>query len=153
MEKERDNANSDHGHSNRATTHQGSCHCGAIRFEVVADLGSGAARCNCSICTKIASVGIIVAPEALRSLTPEADLAFYEWGAKVGRRYFCRICGIHTFSRGSLPELGGAYASVNLNTLDDVDPALLTIRYWDGRHNNWYAGMRETPWPIFEAAA
>ena len=150
---DKDNANNDNASPKTATTYQGSCHCGAIRFELSIDLGGGATRCNCSICTKLGALSINVAPEALRSLTPEGDLSFYEWGGKVARRYFCKVCGIHTFSRGSLAELGGAFASVNLNTLDGVDPSLLQVRYWDGRHDNWQAGLRDTPWPIFAAAA
>ena len=148
-----DHVNNDNARTTNATKYQGSCHCGAIRFEVTADLGAGTTLCNCSICTKIAGRGIIVAPEALRCLTPEADLAFYEWGGKVAKRYFCRHCGIHTFSRGFLAQVGGAFAAVNVNALDDVDPAQLKVGYWDGRHNNWMAGMRDTPWPIVTAAA
>jgi hypothetical protein len=146
-----DHANNDNAKT--ATVHLGSCHCGAIRFEVTADLSGGATRCNCTVCTKLGGLGIIVAPEAVRSLTPEAELASYEWGGKVAKRYFCRTCGIHTFSRGFLPQLGGAFASVNVDTLDDVDPAQLKVGYWDGRHDNWMAGLRDTPWPIFSAAA
>ena len=136
-----------------ATTHQGSCHCGAIRFEVTADLSGGATRCNCTVCTKLGGLGIIVKPDDVRCLVPESELSFYEWGGKVARRYFCKHCGVHTFSRGFLEQIGGAFAGVNVNTLDDVDPATLKVAYWDGRHNNWMAGMRDTPWPIFTAAA
>ena len=148
-----DNANNDNARPNAATTHRGSCHCGAIRFEVEIDLGQGATRCNCSICTKLGPLSINVAPQALRSLTPEAALSSYEWGGKVARRYFCNVCGVYTFSRGELAELGGAFASINLNTLDDIDPALVPVRYWDGRHDNWQAGLRDAPWPIVAAAA
>lgn len=38
--------------------------------------------------------------------------------------------------------------SVNLNTLDGLDPADVEVVYWDGRHNNWQAGPRPAPWPI-----
>jgi hypothetical protein len=37
---------------------------------------------------------------------------------------------------------------VNLNTLDGVELAELELVYWDGRHDNWQAGPRDTPWPI-----
>jgi len=38
--------------------------------------------------------------------------------------------------------------SVNLNTLDDVDPRDVKVIYWDGRHDNWQAGPRDIAWPI-----
>jgi hypothetical protein len=48
--------------------------------------------------------------------------------------------------------LGGEYVSVNVLCLDEVDPATLKTIYWDGRHNNWAAGPRETPWAIAPTA-
>ncbi len=44
--------------------------------------------------------------------------------------------------------LGGDFVSVNVNTLDDHDPSTTAVTYWDGRHDNWQAGARPTPWPI-----
>src|SRR5262245_56569910 len=130
------------------TKHLGTCHCGAVRFAVAIDLSEGAGRCNCSVCTKISPASAIAKPDALTLLSDEAALGVYEWGAKISRRYFCKTCGVHCFGRGSLPELGGAYVAVNVNVLDDIDPSTLSITYWDGRHDNWDAGPRSTPWPI-----
>jgi hypothetical protein len=129
-------------------THLGSCHCGAVRFEADIDLQAGGGRCNCSVCTKIGPTSTIVAPGALRLLAGEEALAIYEWGPRISRRFFCSRCGVHVFGRGHLAELGGDYASVNLNTLDDIDPAEVTVTYWDGRHNNWEGGPRSSPWPL-----
>src|SRR4029453_1397629 len=86
------------------TRHRGSCHCGLLRFEGEADLRTGASRCNCTICTKIGIPGFVVKPAAFTLLTPEAELGTYEWGLKTGRRFFCKVCGIHGFVRGHLPE-------------------------------------------------
>ncbi len=47
--------------------------------------------------------------------------------------------------------MGGDYVSINLNAIDDIDVAELPLVYWDGRHNNWYAGTRATPWPVFSS--
>jgi len=128
-------------------THHGSCHCGAVRFEADVDLTAGGSMCNCTACQKLAVFSVKAKPADLRVLTDESALGRYEWGAKIGQRYFCKTCGAQTFMRGDLPEMGGAFASININCLDDVDPSTLPVRYWDGRHNNWEAGMRDKPWP------
>src|SRR4051812_46115743 len=73
-----------------ARTHHGSCHCGAVRFDVIADLAAGGSRCNCSICAKIAQLGKIVKPDAFTLVAGEESLSFYEWGAKISRRFFCK---------------------------------------------------------------
>jgi hypothetical protein len=127
---------------------QGSCHCGAVRYEVDIDLAKGGSRCNCTACTKIGQFGAMVKPPAFRLLVDESAVAVYEWGARISRRHFCPRCGVHLFSRGHLEVLGGDFVSVNLATLDDIDPAALPVVYWDGRHDNWQAGPRPTPWPI-----
>jgi hypothetical protein len=133
--------------------HAGGCHCGAVRFEVELDLGAGGSRCNCTICTKIAPTGAIVKPGAFALRSGEESLSEYRWGAKIAGRFFCKRCGVHCFGRGHLDVLGGDFVSINLNCLDEVDLAELKIVYWDGRHDNWQAGSRSTPWPTFTGAS
>jgi hypothetical protein len=87
----------------------------------------------------------------LSLLAGEEHLGQYVWGEKIGCRFFCKLCGIHCFGRAHLEELGGDFVSVNLNCLDGVELKDLTIGYWDGRHNNWEAGTRPTPWAILSA--
>jgi hypothetical protein len=132
--------------------HRGGCHCGALRFEVEADLSAPASRCNCTLCTKLGATGMCVKPEAFVLLSSEAELGTYEWGFKTARRFFCKSCGINAYGRGYLEVLGGHYVSVNLNCLDDIEPRDLKLVHWDGRHNNWQSGPRETPWPVAPAA-
>lgn len=135
----------------RERPHLGTCHCGAVRFEVVVDASLGN-RCNCSVCTRVGATTGIVKPEAFVLLSGERDLSAYEWGGRTGTRFFCKHCGVTCYLRGFLAELGGPYVSVNFNCLDDVDPREVTVQYWDGRHDNWHAGTRNAPWPIFSAA-
>jgi hypothetical protein len=131
--------------------HQGSCHCGAVRYEAEIDAGS-ASRCNCSTCTKTGVTGGIVKPSSFVLVAGEDHLGVYEWGPKISRRFFCKRCGVHCFARGHLAEVGGDYVSVNYNTLDEVELSALKLTYWDGRHDNWQAGTRSTPWPILAAS-
>jgi hypothetical protein len=127
--------------------HTGGCHCGAVRFEVELDASTGT-MCNCTICSKLATVGAIVKPAAFRLVSGEADLSSYEWGGRIAQRKFCKHCGVQCFAPGHLEVLGGDYVSVNLNSLDDFDLSRTQLAYWDGRHNNWQAGPRDTPWPV-----
>jgi hypothetical protein len=131
----------------QATKHAGSCHCGAVRFEADVDATAGT-RCNCTVCTKLGALTAIVKPAEFRLLSGEQNLGFYEWGGKTAKRYFCKSCGISCFGRGYLEQVGGDYVSLNLNALDDIDPAEVKVIHWDGRHNNWEAGPRDEPWPI-----
>lgn len=134
--------------ASHAKKYTGGCHCGAVRFEATLDLEQPVGRCNCTICTKRSASGTIVKPIAFRVVAGEGDLTRYGKEGHPNAYYFCRRCGIQLFGKGDIPELGGEFVSVNVNALDEVDPMTLKVIYWDGRHDNWHAGPRESPWPI-----
>jgi hypothetical protein len=128
-------------------TYRGSCHCGAVRFEVDADLAAGSGRCNCSICRKTRNWSVIVKPEAFRLLAGAEALSDYQFGSKSGHLTFCKHCGVRAFSHGYVEQIGGDYRSVQLGCLDDVDDATLAavpIRYFDGRNDQWERPPAET---------
>ena len=35
-------------------------------------------------------------------------------------RFFCKTCGVHVYGTGDMPELGGAFVSINMQTLDSA---------------------------------
>lgn len=127
-------------------TYTGSCHCKAVRYEADLDLSEGTGRCNCTYCAKVRNWSIRATPEHFRLLTPESDLAGYGVPG-VGLHEFCPKCGVRTFDRGNMPELGGAFVSIAVSTLDDATvDALLSgpVRYADGLNDNWWNAPAET---------
>jgi hypothetical protein len=110
------------------STYQGSCHCGAFRFEVDMDIDH-VRSCDCSVCRKRGALIHRVPEDALRMHDPLETLAVYVWHTKTARDYFCPRCGILPFRRpsdptpeelaeGKLPFSGWA---VNVRCLQDVD--------------------------------
>lgn len=128
-------------------TYTGSCHCGAVRFEADIDLAAGTNKCNCSICTKTRNWNVIIHPDAFRLLAGEDAQSTYQFGRNAMHHLFCPACGVRSFARGYVEEIGGHYVAVQLASLDDVDPAELIsspVRYADGRHDDWHHAPAET---------
>ena len=123
-------------------TYQGSCHCGAVRFECDLDLADGTSKCNCSACGKGRFWKAIVMAKSFRLKQGADSLSDYQFGRHVIHHLFCRQCGIKPFGRANIAELGGEFFAVNVACLDDVAPenlAAAPVKYEDGRHDRWDA--------------
>jgi hypothetical protein len=129
-------------------TYHGSCHCKKIRFEADIDLSKGTGRCNCSFCHKVRNWSVGLKPENVRLQADQEDLGSYSFRENSQNNHlFCTNCGVRIGTRGYVEEIGGAYFSIVLAVLDDVDPQELIhapIRYMDGLHDNWFNEPKET---------
>ncbi|HEX6996645.1 MAG TPA: GFA family protein [Gammaproteobacteria bacterium] len=111
--------------------YRGSCHCGKVAFEVEGEIDSGLA-CNCSMCARKGSLLWFVPRDALRLLTPEANLATYTFNKHVIKHRFCSTCGIHPYGEGIDPQ-GRPMAAINLRCLEGLDLDAVPVRHFDGR--------------------
>lgn len=111
-------------------THTGGCHCGQVRFEVDAPARLEVAECNCSICSKLAYLHLIVPAERFRLLCGSESLTTYTFNTGVARHHFCSRCGIKSFY---VPRSHPQGISVNARCLDAGTIESISVTAFDGR--------------------
>ena len=105
-------------------TWTGSCHCGAIRFEIDTDFPE-LTQCDCSICRKKNALMVKVHESAFRMLAGADALAEYRFHSHTAHHHFCKVCGIYPFHRKRVtPD----YYGINVYCLDGFDPAGIPVR-------------------------
>ena len=113
-----------HAATPQGEVQKGSCHCGAVNFEIHGPIRDPR-RCDCSICRRKGAI-MCTADEALFKLVSGAEhLGLYQWNTNTARHYFCRKCGIYTHHwRRSRPEFGyniGCIEGVDIRALPEVE--------------------------------
>jgi hypothetical protein len=111
--------------------HAGGCHCGRVRFEVMAPARLEVSDCNCSICGKAGFLHLIVAADRFRLICGRDDLTTYTFNTGVARHYFCAHCGIKSFY---IPRSHPDGVSVNVRCIDGDTVQSLIVTAFDGRH-------------------
>ena len=113
-------------------THCGGCHCGRVRFEVLAPARIRVSECNCSICRKAGFLHLIVRAEQFTLLSGHEVLTTYTFNTATAKHLFCSVCGIKSFY---VPRSHPDGFSVNARCLDDGTVTEMTVSAFDGR--NW----------------
>ncbi len=113
----------------QVATYQGSCHCGAVQFQVETDFPE-LTTCDCSICSRKNAVMVKVHESRFKLLTGEQSLSEYQFHTHTAKHYFCKVCGIYPFHRKRVtPDFFG----VNVFCLENFDPAGIPVRATVGK--------------------
>ena len=112
-------------------TYTGGCQCGAVRYEIAADINEVIA-CNCSRCGRLGSL-LAFAPAGDFKLTSgKAATSEYQFNKKIIHHLFCSTCGIQSYAYGKRPD-GAEMVAINVRCLDDVDPESFKVKRVNGR--------------------
>ena len=70
-------------------THTGGCHCGRVRFEVIAPEILAVSDCNCSICSKSGYLHLTVPKSRFKLLSGSEALTTYQFNTGTAKHLFC----------------------------------------------------------------
>lgn len=119
-------------------TYQGSCHCGAVRFETDLDLTQSSFRCNCSICRRNRFWPAVATEEGFRLTLGKEMLTEYLFNTRKNQHFFCKVCGVRPFGIGNDTPVGKMYG-VNIGCLEGVteeELSMIPITYVDGMNDS-----------------
>jgi hypothetical protein len=117
-----------------ASRYSGSCHCGAVRYTVEADLSQPVIACNCSICGRSGSLLAFVPSDKFTLEQGSDALTDYQFNKHVIHHMFCKVCGIKAFARG-VGRDGAPTVAVNTRCLDGIDITKLNVMPYDGKNH------------------
>lgn len=113
-------------------THQGGCHCGAVRYTVQIDTDTEAVECNCSMCGRSGTLLLFTSMDNFKLDRGANNLSSYKFNRHHIDHVFCKTCGIKSFANGTAAD-GTPTAAVNARCLDDVDVFAQKRMQFDGK--------------------
>lgn len=118
--------------------HTGGCHCGRVRFEVMAPAMIEVLECNCSICRKAGYLHLVVPAGQFKLLSGEEVLTTYTFNTRTAQHLFCSTCGIKSFY---VPRADPWSRSVNVHCIDAGTIEAMSVRPFNGRE--WERAVRQ----------
>ncbi|RYG56090.1 GFA family protein [archaeon] len=115
--------------ADEVVTHEGQCHCGAVRFTAEASPHLLVWDCNCSICKMKRNTHFVVPQSAFRLLSGSEELTEYRFNTKVAVHMFCRICGVQPFYR---PRSNPDGVAITAACITSPTVASITVKSFDG---------------------
>lgn len=111
-------------------THSGGCHCGRVRYEVLAPSRIEVSECNCSICSKAGYLHLIIPADRFRLLSGADALSTYTFNTATAKHLFCSVCGVKSFY---VPRSHPDGFSVNARCLDSGSVEHISVIQTNGR--------------------
>jgi hypothetical protein len=111
--------------------YNGGCHCGAVTYEVEADL-ERVIECNCTHCDIKGLILTFVPVDKFKLLSGEDNLQDYQFNKKKIHHLFCKTCGVESFGRGQ-NKAGEKLIAINVRCLQGVDRSKLVITPVNGK--------------------
>ena len=110
--------------------YSGGCHCGRVKFEVIAPRRLMVSDCNCSSCSRSGYLHLIVPADRFRLIRGDDVLTTYTFNTGTARHLFCSVCGIKSFY---VPRSHPDGFSVNARCIDSPAIEEMTVRHINGR--------------------
>jgi hypothetical protein len=111
-------------------THAGGCHCGQVRFEVLAPAAIEVTDCNCSVCSRSGYLHLIVPAERFKLLSGREALSTYTFNTHTAQHHFCSRCGVKSFY---VPRSHPNGVSVNARCIDSGTIESMSVIPFNGR--------------------
>jgi hypothetical protein len=119
-------------------THTGGCHCGRVRFEVIAPAKLEVADCNCSMCKKFGYLHLIVPAAQFKLTSGREFLSTYSFNTHTAKHFFCSHCGVKSFY---IPRSHPDGISVNARCIESDTIESMAITPFNGQE--WEKGRAE----------
>ena len=117
-------------------THSGGCHCGRVRFEVIAPKRLSVSECNCSICGKAGYLHLVVPADRFKLLSGSDTLKTYSFNTHTAKHLFCSVCGIKSFyvPRSHPDGISVNARCIDSQTIEELKVTSLNGREWEAQY-------------------
>jgi len=117
-------------------THSGGCHCGRVRFEVIAPKRLKVSECNCSICGKAGYLHLVVPADRFKLLSGNDTLRTYSFNTHTAKHLFCSVCGIKSFyvPRSHPDGISVNARCIDSETIEELTVTSFNVREWEAQY-------------------
>lgn len=117
-------------------THSGGCHCGRVRFEVIAPKRLSVSECNCSICSKAGYLHLVVPADRFKLLSGSDTLKTYSFNTHTAKHLFCSVCGVKSFyvPRSHPDGISVNARCIDSQTIEELKVTSINGREWEAQY-------------------